>query len=431
MEIHNAKSEPERHWIAAREVIETLNVRTMRDSLEIYYHKNGVFVRSENRIEEYLEGWGGTMITRSFLGEVIGHIQRQTLTSRSEFDADPDILNVKNGIINVKNLDFQYHEDTPEAYIYLSTVQLPIKFNPNAKCPAIMKFLNEILDDENREKVIKMLGDILLADYRYQSLYFLVGSGANGKGTLMRLIKAFVGAANTAAVRLQSLAEDRFAAAHLYGKMVNLGGDVDAGEIKDWALLRSLSGGDPIYAQRKHGQPFEFTNRAKIISVFNTLPEVDNAFSTYRRIVLITFDRVFSEYERDMNLDDKLSTEQELSGLLNLALEGVQKLRVDNGYNESWKSVQQKYRRLRDHVADFITTDLIKDEDGEIETTKFRDLYTVFCEKKTIVPLAENVLGSRLVSMEIEKHKKRVDGKNVYFYHGVREKGSQTTLPRG
>ncbi len=400
--------------------------RTLNDTREILYYENGRYLPNGERKIEIEAAIIQPDVKTTVVNEAKEIIRRTTPADRTQFDANPSILNVQNGLLNIDTGELLPHD--PE---YLSRVQLPVKYDKQAKCPAIDKFLETSLDQVNRDRIGKMLADILLPDYRYQSLYFLIGSGHNGKGALGRLMRAFVGAENISAVRLQSLSNDRFSRAHLYGKMVNFAGDVSAGDIEDWAIIRSLTGGDLISAEHK-GQPlFEFVNRSKLIFAFNKPPELDNEFSTLRRLVLIVFEKIFSEEESDGDLDAKLQTLAELSGLLNLALQGIKKLSEDRGYsNESWKDTKREYLARQNHVAAFVRDELLLDATAKLMAEDLQKMYDDYCKKKGFEPLDNHVLGSKLAGLDIENKRRTEKGMRNHYYVGVRRKvpEGQTTV---
>ena len=191
-----------------------------------------------------------------------------------------------------------------------------------------------------------------------------------------------------------------------------------------------ISTGDVVSAEHKHQPLFEFVNRAKLVFMFNDLPDIEDTFSTYRRVVLINFDRVFSEEEQDKDLDRKLQQPSELSGLLNLALGGLKKLREDNGFSaESWHEVRAKYQRLEDHVAAFVLEKMVLDPESEVDTDRIRQVYAGYCSEKKIPPLDNTVLGARLAAMGIENKQKRKDGRRGHVYRGIKlPDGSQATF---
>jgi phage/plasmid-associated DNA primase len=81
--------------------------------------------------------------------------------------------------------------------------------------------------------------------------------------------------------------------------------------------FKMLVSGDTIRAQKKHGQPFDFKNKSKQIFSANEIPESeDQTYAYFKRWIILVFNKLFQGDERDTDLIDKLTTEEELSGLL-------------------------------------------------------------------------------------------------------------------
>ena len=392
---------------------------TLEDTFEtcLYDSDAGVYIPARAHLMQYCENILQNASSNHIVREIGEKVKRMSFTKRETFDQDARILNVKNGLLNLYT-----GELLPHSPGYPSLIQLPVNYDKDADCPAIKSFLYEVLTDDERRKVIKMLGDILLPGYPYQSFYFLVGAGNNGKGTLGRLIKAFVGNSLISSVRLHALADDRFATADLYNKLVNFAGDVASSEIKDWALVRSLTGGDTIRVQRKHAQPFEMVNRAKLIFAFNKLPEMDPDYSSFRRLVMITFDRIFEGEDKDRGLDAKLHAPSELCGLLNLALEGISMLREDDGFDESWVETKARYERLQNEFKMFIEDEFIVDEAEKVPVELVRDEYVKWAKKTKRTILDGQAVGQRMAALGFENKQNR--STKVRYYHGLRLRGN-------
>jgi putative DNA primase/helicase len=146
--------------------------------------------------------------------EVINYIKDTTYVDRSEFDSDPKIRNVSNGLLNLQTRELEPHRSD-----YLSIVQLPVNYDPKAECKEIIRFLRDVLRPEDIGIMIRLIGYLLLPTYDYDVVVMLFGKGANGKSTLLRLIAAFLGATNCSHRSLQQIDTDRFAVASLFGKM--------------------------------------------------------------------------------------------------------------------------------------------------------------------------------------------------------------------
>jgi putative DNA primase/helicase len=96
-----------------------------------------------------------------------------------------------------------------------------------------------------------------------------------------------------------------------------------------------LVSGDPITGEHKFGQPFTFTNYAKLIFSANEIPESDDkSVALYRRWLIVHFDKIFQKGAEDTKLIKKLSAPEKLSGLLNLALISFKQLIDEGGFHD-------------------------------------------------------------------------------------------------
>lgn len=82
--------------------------------------------------------------TRSYMAEVVGHVERSTYIPRSKFNSSKRLINLKNGILDLHTMKLRKH--TPE---FLSTFRIPVEFDPSAECPKVSKFLSQIVSEEN------------------------------------------------------------------------------------------------------------------------------------------------------------------------------------------------------------------------------------------------------------------------------------------
>lgn len=410
----DCKNDKERASYMAWYLHDVYEFRTLKDSEEILIYQNGIYKPENGLIAEHVEGMLNHEATNKMVREVKGKIARLTLTERSEFDKDPDILNLDNGFLSMKSRKLQFHNKE-----YLSMVQLPLTYDTKAGCPAIAKFLRTSLRPIDVKKFVRMLGYVLMPSNKYDAIFFFVGVGSNGKSVMVELIKAFVGAQNCSTVSLQELVSDKFAKADLFGKMVNAVPDLPPNEIKDGSVFRSLSSMDRNRAQFKYKNAFTFQNRAKMIFSANRLPKIPDEYASLRRIVIIEFPRVFTEEEKDPELLAKLTTESELSGLLNVALAGQRALESDRGFNfETVQQVQRKYQTWENDVKAFVNERCFLN--GKYSPTEeIQNAYVNFCIKTGRKPLENNILGAELAELGVIRKRRRLKGVPRYFYEGI------------
>ena len=111
-----------------------------------------------------------------------------------------------------------------------------------------------------------------------------VGKGDNGKSTFLKLFEHFLGIKNVSHASLHELNADKFAIADLSGKLVNICADLKSEKLPNTGVFKMLVSGDVIRAQRKHGQPFDFANYAKLIYSTNQIPEShDITYAYFKR----------------------------------------------------------------------------------------------------------------------------------------------------
>ena len=121
----------------------------------------------------------------------------------------------------------------------------------------------------------------------------------------------------------------------LFGKLANVFADLDRRALKGTSYFKTIVSGDSIDAERKFKSTFSFTPYAKLIFSANEIPHSsDNTFAFYRRWCIIPFNNKFEGEKADVNLLHKLTTPEELSGLLNRALQGLIRLIDNNGFTE-------------------------------------------------------------------------------------------------
>ena len=222
--------------------------------------------------------------------EVVNQISRRTGIDRCEFDSNPNIINLQNGLLSIRTLRLDKHSPNN-----LSLIQLPIKYKKGAKCPKITKFLNQVLKPKDVSTALQLIGYCLYKSAKFQKALMCVGKGSNGKSVFLELIGRFLGEANVSHISLQDLCDDRFAKAGLFGKAANIFSDLPLDLIKDSQAFKTLVSGDSIMAQEKYRDKFYFHNYAKLFFSANRIPASnDDTYAYFRRWIIFSFENISS-----------------------------------------------------------------------------------------------------------------------------------------
>lgn len=226
--------------------------------------------------------------------------------------------------------EWKKYTEFDEQFLFLT--KLPIKFKANITETKFDDFLLKILPDEkDRLTVYEWFGYCLYNTYDVQKVWLLLGKGANGKSTLLKILECFLGKENSASEDIYNLSDNRFAAAGLFNKKANIVYEMESQYLERTSILKSLTGGDTMRGEKKGQDQFYYTNFAKIIlsmnQAFQIKPEHLN-FAFARRFNVMKFKVQIPELEREeqKKLVKRLTTEKELSGIFNKALEGLKRL---------------------------------------------------------------------------------------------------------
>jgi putative DNA primase/helicase len=317
---------------------------------------------------------------------------------------------VQNGILNIFTLELKPFN--PKKIFFN---KLPIKYNPEAKCPNILNHFKTVLKSEDDAQVmLEIFGYLLFKEYKIEQAFMFVGKGRNGKSKTLELMKRFVGVENCASVALKSMNEESFDVWELFGKMVNLAGDLSKTDLKETGTIKMLVGRDTISARRKFLNIVKFVNYAKMVFAANELPKVyDSSDGFWSKWVVLEFPYQFVSEEMYNNLDDtekegkkimdpdiieKLSTEEELSGLLNESLVALNRLlhQKQFSYSQGTSEIKNMWVRKADSFAAFCM-DCIEDDYGHyIPKSVLRKVFNIYCKKYKLKVVSDNSLKATL-----------------------------------
>jgi len=333
------------------------------------------------------------------------HLTRMLRRSGRVIDGKPrpDIINFKNGILFWKTGEFIDH--TPDI---LSTVQLNTEWVEGAECPEFDAFLASVLPEDLIETVWELIGYTMFSGNPLHKAVMCIGSGRNGKGTLLRAITALLGERNVTSVDLHSLTTERFATVSLYNKLANIAGDIEARHLKNTAKFKQITGEDTIYAEYKGKDGFDFRPWAVPIFSANEIPSSSDASAGYlARWLVLKFPYSFEGCE-DRTLTDRITTPEELRGI---AYKGVLALRrlMERGNfpeTESSREAMAEFRRANDPCREWFEERCDVNPDWPPVNRKvFYDDYKEWCFENGKQTLSSRKFYERLRSYGITERK--------------------------
>lgn len=345
---------------------------------------------------------------RSYADEVIGYLRD---SADELWEAPPlDRINCANGILDLAKFRLEPHD--PD---FLSPVQIAAAWDPKADCEEVDRFLADVLPAELGPVIHELAGYLVTPDNSLQVAVMLLGEGANGKSTLLRLLGALIGEANVSTVPLHRLDEDRFAPAELYGKLANVFADLDARALAASSMFKAITGGDAITGERKYAAPFSFRPYARLLYSANEPPPTpDSSDAFFRRWLTLPFERRFDPATADRTLIHRLTTPSALSGLLTRGVQSIDLLRHSGSFQptEAASAAAERFRVDSDSVAGFLADCTRLDTEGRVPRPRLFDAYRTWCEQSNRRPVSKQRFNRRVEALR--------PAATITAYQGVR-----------
>jgi putative DNA primase/helicase len=307
-----------------------------------------------------------------------------------EIRKDTVLINLKNGTFEISPKGTKLRPFDRSDFI---TYQLPFEYNPKAKAPIFEAYLNRVLPDPERQRVLaEYLGYVFIKhgsnSLKEEKSLILYGTGANGKSVFFEVVNALLGSENVSSYSLQSLTNDNgYFRAKLANKLVNYASEIN-GKLET-SIFKQLVSGEPVEARLPYGQPFILKQYAKLIFNCNELPkDVEHTNAYFRRFLIIPFDVTIPEHEQDKNLHTKI-IENELSGVFNWVLQGLNRLLEQKRFSEC-KAAQQaieQYKIESNSVQMFLNENEYKGSPTNYKLIKeLYPEYRAFCIEDGMTP---------------------------------------------
>lgn len=312
--------------------------------------------------------------------------ESEVKVSLNDFDKESYLLNVKNGVIDLKTGKLLPHDRTQ-----LHTKQIPFNYNEKASYEKWEKVLLEVFDGDWEMVMFfqRAIGLSLTGDTKEQKAFFLYGPGGNGKSLIMnRVLKLFgdgSGSAYSVTVRakmfMQSLSENQTDnPGQLKATRLAAVGEINKRDQLNESFLKDATGDDVIKGRYLFSEAFSFWPQCKIWFRGNFLPTInDSTNSIWRRILIIPLLVKFDNPDKD--LAAILDRPENLEGLLKWAVEGCL-LWQQEGLKPpaAVTKATDDYRNEMDRIGGFLTDRVDWADYLSVSASKLYKAYREWCE---------------------------------------------------
>jgi P4 family phage/plasmid primase-like protien len=348
------------------------------------------------------------------------------LVSHEDLDADPWLLNVANGSIDLRTGEFRDHDPAD-----LCTLQSPVRYDPDAQAPLWAACLKRWQPDESVLTYIQTRAGAAATGIPTETVDVDFGGGGNGKSKFHGAVQQVLGPYATVPHK-SLLVQGRFeqhptVVAGLFRKRMAIASETKAAESLDDESVKNLTGGDRLKARRMREDEWEFWPTHTLVMFSNHKPSVSGRDEgIWRRLRLVPWEVTIGPDERDDQLATKLAGEG--PGILRWIVAGAQRFHRDGlKPPAAVLDATARYRHDEDVVGRFIAEALTIDasETGQrvnwCHSVDIKSELDGWCEEQSIAaPPSMNDVAATLREMGCKPGgRKQVGGKRSTIWHGV------------
>lgn len=333
----------------------------------------------------------------------------------NQMDRHKMALNTPGGIINLKTGEILGHK--PE---YNLTKITSVDAGSNDDCPRWKAFLNEIFDGDRDliRYIQKALGYSLTGSTAEQCMFFLLGSGKNGKSTFLDVVRDVYGdyASNiqpeTIMVKKNAGAGINSDIARLKGARFVTSAEPDEAARLNEGLVKQLTGDDTVTARKLYSEEFEFKPEFKLWIATNHKPIIRGTDTgIWRRIHIIPFNVQIPDEKVDKNLTHKLKAE--MTAIFRWMLDGCALWQKEGlKMPRAVLNCVREYRREMDVISAFIEDCCVNDGSVAAKT-----LYAAYCQWAD--DNNEYRMSNTKFGMEMMKNYTKIKTVQGFVYSGI------------
>lgn len=388
---------------------------------QLHLYRDGIYISGFKEIENVMLQHL-PQLSKTKRQEVLSYLD--VMIRQDSEPSPPNKIAFRNGVYDV--LDDSFNPFSPE---YIITNMIPWDWNPHAYFELTDKILNNISvhDKAVRHLLEEMIGSCF---YRSNALaggkaFILTGTGANGKSTLLDMVKRLLGTVNVSVLDMKKLSNSRFSPAMMAGKIANIGDDISDEFIADSSDFKKIVTGQTITAEFKGQDEFSFEPYCKLLFSANSIPRIGkgrDSGAILRRLVIVPFNAKFSADSPDYMpfIGDELKCQESMEYLIQLGLQGLKRVLESRQYttNEAMLEELQEYEESNNPIIGFFReaeNDEVKIED-EVTSVVYRQ-YNEWCLSNSLQPLSNGEF-----SKQVKKHfdfkivDRRVNGKKCRIF---------------
>jgi putative DNA primase/helicase len=351
-------------------ILSEIKIKTIEGNDRMYFYDEGYYKeKAKEKIKTECVKCLGELYEKKHYYETVTYIQGSTYTNINEIYSK--WINLKNGLLNPETKEFWKEK------------------------------LQEKTDKPTRTVLQEFFGYVFHPGQKHQKALLLHGGKRTMKSTSLNVLEKLIGKENSTAFSLQRLNEDKHAPAYLFDKPLNVCADLESRGLRDTGSFMMMTGGDKISSGKKYEHPIHFYAPTKLVFSCNDIPATTNKnLAFYRRWIILTFDKQTPETEIDKDLPETF--EKELPGILNWAIEGLERLNKNNDFSYwlSDEEIKDLYEKSSDSIQSFIYNKIdIEASEGTLLKRVVYKAYKKYCKEENLRVENQIKFGKNFVAL--------------------------------
>lgn len=350
----------------------------------LHYYKDGVYVPAN------LEGL------------MIKHIKNLKQNQRKEVlsflnayvDKNANVCSAN--YIAFKNGIYDVAADTLEEFSKdrIMTNKINWNYNKEAYSEVVDHVLNSLACDDHQIRMLieEVIGYTFYRRNELRKAFMLKGKRHNGKSTFLDMMAHLLGEENISALDLGDLSHE-YKAAGLFGKLANLGDDIEDEFIPSAGIFKKIVSGDRMNANVKFAAPIEFNPYCKLIFSGNTIPRLGrgrDSDAIIDRLIIVPFNASFNKNTAGFSpfIKYQLRSEECMEYLVKIGIEGLKRVLQNNSFTTSSATDNElaEYQEALNPIITFFEE--IGDGMEHEPTRKCYRLYDQFCFENAMKPIS-------------------------------------------
>ncbi len=356
--------------------------------------------------------------------DALYHLRHMMTVTSSEFDAVTYLLNVKNGVVDLRNGEMAAHEPGNRF-----TYCIPVDYEPGNQSAMWQGLLLDWFEG-NHEMALyvqRCLGYSVTGETREECAFYVHGPGRSGKGTLVNTVVGLLGTELARGVKFDLFTDARndpqgFRWAPLRAARMIAASESKKAERINEGLMKQVTGRDKMDAAHKYHEPFSFFPKFKIWLMSNYPPRGDvDDDSFWNRFRVIRMTKTYMGKE-DNTIKDALIRPDNQRGILSWLVFGAMRW-YDVGLRTPeivWQAGQEA-RDEQDTVGQWLA-DCTEAKPGmETALDALFLSYRTWCIDSGIDhPFVKNTFSSKLTTKGYKRIEARRNNVPTKFIYGLR-----------